>query len=75
MVLQKEPFKRCRGHRLRRGTRSLPLLKRAQLYWQATGHERTDRLRLTQSPGGTPIRLFSKVRRNDKAVGKTQPCN
>jgi hypothetical protein len=54
MVLQKEPFKRCRGHRLRRGTRSLPLLKRAKLYWQATGHERTDRLRLTQSPGGTP---------------------
>src|ERR1700761_7567565 len=34
MVLQKEPFKRCRGHRLRRGTRSLPLLKRAKLYWQ-----------------------------------------
>ena len=58
MVLQKEPFKRCRGHRLRRGTRSLPLLKRAKLYWQATGHERTDRLRLTQSPGGTPSFQF-----------------
>jgi hypothetical protein len=54
MVLQKEPFKRCRSHRLRRGTRSLPLLKGAKLYWQATGHERTDRLRLTQTPGRPP---------------------
>jgi len=54
MVLQKEPFKRCRGHGLRRGTRPLPLLKRAKLYWQATGHERSDRLRLTQTPGRPP---------------------
>jgi hypothetical protein len=58
MVLQKEPFKRCRGHSLRSGTRSLPLLKRAKLYWQATGYERTDHLRLTQSPGRPPSFKF-----------------
>ncbi len=38
VVLQKEPFECRSGHSLRRGTRSLPLLKGAKLYWQATGH-------------------------------------
>ncbi len=54
VVLQKESFECRSGHSLRRGARSLPLLKGAKLYWQATSHKRTDRLRLTQSPGRTP---------------------
>ena len=54
VVLQEEPFECRSGHSLRRGARSLPLLKGAKLYWQATSHKRTDRLRLTESPGRAP---------------------
>ena len=54
VVLQNEPFECRSGHSLRRGARSLPLLKGTKLYWQTTSHKGTDRLRLTQSPGRTP---------------------
>ena len=54
VVLQNESFECRGGHSLRRGARSLPLLKGAKLYWQATSHKRTDRLRLTESPGRAP---------------------
>ena len=54
VVLQKEPFECRSGHSLRRGAGSLPLLKGAKLYWQATGHKRTNHLRLTESSSRAP---------------------
>ena len=40
--------------RLRRGARSLPLLKCAEPYWQTAVHKRTDGLRLTEAVGRPP---------------------
>jgi hypothetical protein len=53
-LLGNEPFKCRSSDRLRRGARSLPLLKCAEPYWQTAVHERTDGLRLTEAVGRPP---------------------
>jgi hypothetical protein len=62
MVLQKEPFERRSGHRLRRGARSLPLLKGAKLYWQAPSHKCAGGLRLTETQRSAPGFQFCDYR-------------
>ena len=54
----KESFKRRRGHGLRGGTRSFPLLKRTDLYRQTGAHENTDRLRLAKAVNRPPSFQF-----------------
>jgi len=58
VLLGKESFKRRRGHGLRGGTRSFPLLKRTDLYRQTGVHEDTDRLRLAKAVNRPPSFQF-----------------
>jgi hypothetical protein len=54
VLLGKEPFQGRSCNRLRRGTRSFPLLKRADLYWQTGVPKRANRLRLTKTAHRSP---------------------
>ena len=54
VLLGKEPFQGRGGNGLRRATRSFPLLKRADLYWQTGEHKRANRLRLTKTAHRSP---------------------
>jgi hypothetical protein len=58
VLLGKELLKCRSGNGLRRGARSLPLLKRAQLYWQAGMNECANSLRLAESEGFPPSFQF-----------------
>lgn len=54
LLLRKEPLKRRSRDGLRRRARSLPLLKSAELYWQAGVKECADSLSLAESVGRPP---------------------
>jgi hypothetical protein len=54
VLLGKEPFKRRRSHGLGGGTRSFPLLKRADFYRQTGVYEHTHRLRLAKAVNRPP---------------------
>jgi hypothetical protein len=57
-LVGKELLKCRSGNGVRRGARSLPLLKRAQLYWQAGMNECAHSLRLAESVGFPPSFQF-----------------
>jgi hypothetical protein len=58
VLLGNEPFKCRRSHGLGGGTRSFPLLKRADFYRQTGVHEYTHRLRLAKAVNRPPSFQF-----------------